>query len=302
MGAGRMTQDWRLDWAFPLLARVPSRWPWQMASVVGREPATDRRHLLQWLQGRFAAVFPQAGVHEHAQWARAHLEMLAREMLDAMAFHRLGVRGGPVIALSGVEHARTVQARGKGFILVLNHFDRLLTAPVALARQGVPTNVLTMPVLDNPELGAAQRRFLLRKIAGYTAVTGGCWHSTSDGLRPVVESLRAGQGWVILADAWRPEFGRLRAHSFLGGRLNLPTGIERLARTCGAPLLHAATYSDGPSRLRVVVEPLAPEPELAIDAVISRLEHDVKERPWAWWHWGMWDQMWQSSTGEGSCD
>ena len=294
-----MTHDWSLDLVFPFLARVPTSLPWWVARRIGRERADERRKLLRWLEGRFAQVFPQATAAQHGQWAQAHLAMLAQEMMDAMAFRRLGTWGGPAIDLHGVEHAKALAAQGKGFILVLNHYDRLLTAPVALARQGIATHVLTMPVLDNPELGAAQRRFLLRKIQGYTTVTGGSWHTTSDGLRPVLESLRAGRGWVILADAWRPEFGRLRQHSFLGGHLCLPTGIERLAQSSGAPLLQAVTYSERRDRLKVVVEPLPGHPGQAIDQVIQRLDRDVRERPWAWWQWGLWDQMWHpASKGE----
>lgn len=288
-----MKQAWSLDLLFPLLARLPTTLPWRLAARIGRETPDEREHLLRWLEGLFARVFPQAKAEQHADWARAHLAMLAQEMVDAMAFRRLGRPGGPVIDLQGVEFARGLARQGQGFILVLNHYDRLLTAPVALAREGIPTNVLTMPVLDNPELGAAQRRFLLRKIRGYTEVTGGKWHTTSEGLRPVHESLRAGQAWVILADAWRPEFGRLRGHPFLGGSLHLPTGIERLAQSTGVPLLHAVTYSRSPSHMEVVVEPLPDNPQQAIDKVIQRLEQDVLARPWAWWQWGLWDQMWQ---------
>ena len=293
MGAGGMTRAWSLDLLFPFIARVPTALPWRLAGWIGRESAPEREHLLRWLESLFARVFPSASEAQHAQWAKAHLAMLAQEMMDAMAFNRLGRWGGPAIDLQGVEHARSLARQGKGFILILNHYDRLLTAPVALAREGISTHVLTMPVLDNPELGAAQRRFLLRKIQGYTSVTGGRWHTTSDGMRPVHESLRAGQGWVILADAWRPEFGRLRGHPFLGGSLNLPTGIERLAQSTGAALLHAVTYSQRPDHLKVVVEPLPENPQQGIDQVIQRLEQDVLARPWAWWHWGLWDQMWQ---------
>lgn len=291
-----MTRAWSLDLLFPSIASLPTTLPWKLAGWIGRESAAERRHLLLWLESLFARIFPHASEEQHAQWARAHLTMLAQEMVDAMAFNRLGCRGGPSIDLQGAEFAKSLVRQGKGFILVLNHYDRLLTAPVALAREGIATNVLTMPVLDNPELEIAQRRFLLRKIQGYTQATGGKWHTTSEGLRPVHESLRAGQGWVILADAWRPEFGRLRGNPFLGGTLNLPTGIERLAQSTGVPLLHAVTYSRHPDHLEVVVEPLPENPRQAIDKVIQRLEQDVLARPWAWWQWGLWDQMWQPET------
>ena len=288
-----MTRAWSLDLLFPAIARLPTTLPWRLAGRIGRDSRAEREHLLRWLEALFARVFPGTDSAQHAQWARAHLAMLAQEMVDAMAFDRLGRPGGPSVALKGAEYAKDLARQAKGFILVLNHYDRLLTAPVALARAGISTNVLTMPVLDNPELAASQRKFLLRKIQGYTDVTGGKWHTTSEGLRPVHESLRAGQGWVILADAWRPEFGRLRSHPFLGGRLSLPTGIERLAQSTGVPLLHAATYSRSADRLDVVVEPLPENPGQAIDQVIARLDEDVRARPWAWWHWGLWDQMWQ---------
>ena len=296
MGPGGMTRVWSLDLFFPLIAKVPTRLPWHLAARIGRESATERESLLRWLEELFARVFPESTAVQRAQWAKAHLAMLAQEMVDAMAFNRLGRPGGPVVDVRGMEHVRSVVRQGKGFILVLNHYDRLLTAPVALAREGVITNVLTMPVLDNPELAPVQRRFLLRKINGYTAATGGMWHTTSDGLRPVHESLRAGQGWVILADAWRPEFGRLRTSPFLGGGLNLPTGIERLAQSTGVPLLHAVTYSRNPGHLDVLVEPLPDNPRQAIDTVIKALERDVMAHPWAWWQWGLWDRMWSPTT------
>ena len=290
-----MSRAWALDVVFPLMARLPTTAPWRLAALLGRESRAERAQLMPWLEGLFARVFPSADRSQHRLWATNHLAMLAQEMVDAMAFERLGRAGGPAIELVGESFARDLSRQGQGFILVLNHFDRLLTAPVALARAGIATDVLTMPVLDNPELGAEQRRFLLRKIKGYTSVTGGAWHTTSEGLRPVHESLRAGRGWVILADAWRPEFGRLRGHPFLGGTLRLPTGIERLAHSTGVPLLQATTYTRRPACMEVVIEPLAGDPVQAINQAVQRLEKDVMARPWAWWQWGLWDQMWQAT-------
>lgn len=296
-----MTRDFILDYMVPGMSRMPSTLPWWTAGKIGMRWGQGA-HLIQWLEGRFAQIFPRACRRDHEEWARAHFLMLAQEKMDAMAFDRLGRHGGPSIDLQGIEHVRNLAGSGRGFVLVLNHFDRLLTAPVALARQGIVTNVLTMPVLDNPELCPSQRRFLLKKIARYIRETGGKWHTTADGMRAVHDSLRHGGVWVILADAWRPEFGRLREHPFLGGILSLPTGIERLAQSTGAPLLHAATYSQQPDRLQVVVEALPEDPRQAIDRVIQRLDHDVQARPWAWWHWGLWEQMWRPSSQGASID
>lgn len=296
MAARAVNRDWRLDWAFPALGRVPSTLPWRFVHRLGRDGAAERRATERFLQQRFSQVFPRATESERQRWARAHLDMLALEMMDAVALHRLGEPGGPSINLSGWEHVQPLLKQRQGFILVLNHYDRLLAAVIALARKGVVLNILTMPVMDNPDLGRAQRDFVMRKIASITAITGGQWRVSSEPLRPVHEGLREGQAWVILADAWSPDFARMREHAFLGGYLSLPTGIERLAQSTGAVLLHACTHSAAPTRLDVMVDTLPDSPQAAINTVVQRLDKDVRERPWAWWHWGLWDQMWRPAA------
>lgn len=298
MAAERMINEWRLRFAFPALSRMPTTIPWHLASLIGRDPAPTRRLTEQFLVARFGEVFPESTEMDRRRWAREHLAMLAQEIMDASALRRLGQPNGPAIEVTGWELVESLIGRGQGFILVLNHFDRLLTSAIALALRGLSLNTLTMPILENPGLGAVQRAFLMRKVQTFTEIARGQWRTSTEGMRPVYESLRAGQAWGILADAWDPSFTRLRGHPFLGGQLHLPTGIERLAEAAGVPLLHAVTYSERPDRLRVVVEALPENPRQAIDVVIQRLNQDVKERPWAWWHWGQWEQMWTPSASE----
>lgn len=290
--------SWRLNIGFPWLASTPTVLPWVLAGWLKRDERRIHYLIQRQLTDCFKRVFPQATDADCQSWAVRHLDMLAHEMVDALAFHRLGMRAGPSIEFSGLDVARDFRKNGQGFILVLNHYDRLLTAPVALAKRGVPSNVLTMPVIDNPDLSVAQRGFLLKKIKGYTAVTGGQWRTTAQPLRQVHDSLRQGGVWVILADAWRPEFTRLRSHAFLGGTLMLPTGIERLAESTGVPMIHAVTSSLGPARLSVQLECLPTTPKAAVDAVVQRLATDVTKHPWAWWQWGQLDQMWTKTSGD----
>ena len=293
-----MINEWRLRYAFPALSRIPTTLPWHMAAMLGREPYAASQLTEQFLVKRFEQVFPCVAAAEHHQWARAHLSMLAQEMMDASALHRLGRSGGPVIDVKGWEHVDALIGRKQGFILVLNHYDRLLTSAVALALRGLSLNTLTMPVLGNPGLSGVQRKFLVRKVKSFSAIAQGEWRTTDEGMRPVYATLKAGQAWGILADAWDPAFTRLRSHPFLGGQLHLPTGIERMAESAGVPMLHAVTYSDSAVRLRVEVETLPDNPKQAIDSVIQRLERDIRSRPWAWWHWGQWEQMWTPSSTE----
>lgn len=298
MAAHGMTNEWRLRYAFPALSKLPTTIPWHLASVIGREPAGARRLTEEFLVTRFGQVFPEASVQQRSQWARAHLAMLAQEIMDAAALHRLGRPSGPSVDVTGWEHVDALIRKKQGFILVLNHFDRLLTSAVALALKGLSLNTLTMPIFENPGLSVVQRDFLIKKVQSFSRIARGQWRTSNEGMRPVYASLRAGQAWGILADVWDPEFTRLRSHPFLGGQLHLPTGIERLAESAKVPLLHAVTYSERPDHLRVVVETLPENPRQAIDAVIQRLDQDVRARPWAWWHWGLWDQMWTPSSSE----
>ncbi|MCK9516168.1 MAG: hypothetical protein WCZ18_07305 [Ottowia sp.] len=289
-----MNGHWRVAWGMPLLSRLPRRVGWQLAARIGHVPRRQQRATLDFLSQRFAQVFPLADAAQRRRWARQHLAMLAHELTDAFALDRIGAAGGPQVALQGWAHVQALRESGSGFILVLNHFDRLLVAPVALARRGLRLNNLTMPVLENTDLSDADRRFLLRKIRLFTDVTGGQWRTTRQSLRPVIQGLRAGEAWIVLADAWRPEFGRLREHRFLDGSLRLPTGVERLAQAAGVPMLQATTYSDRADQLRVEVLPLPDNGPKAVDQVISTLDRDVRARPWAWWHWGLLEQMWHT--------
>ncbi len=296
------SSQWRMRFGYPALARLPGTLPWRLAPRVGNDPKATRRATEDFLFMRFGQVFPSASAELRRQWASAHMDMLALEMMDGTALPRLGGANGPYIELTGWEHAQRLIDQGKGFIMVLNHFDRLQTSAVAFARKGVVMNALTMPVLDNPDLGVVQRQFLTRKIGNVKGIIQGQFRSSADNLRPVHESLKAGQIWIILGDVWRPEFGRLRKHPFLGGEISLPTGIERLARSTGVPMLHAITYSQGNARLSVSVDPLPSDPICAMDAVVRRLERDVRERPWAWWQWGVWDHMWSGSPERSGLD
>lgn len=291
--------DWRVSLWYPWVARLPSRLPWHLARWIGRESASQQRATGQFLIDLWSNLFPGHPPAVYGDWANRHRMLMAWEMTDAMAFHRLGRSGGPRIAV--VDDARVLQAMRadpQGTILVVNHWDRLLTAPVAVARTGVRVNVLTMPVLDNPELRPAWRDFLLRKISGFVRETGGRWVTTDQPLRDVHRDLERGGVWLILADAWREEFSRWREHPFLGGHLRLPTGVERLAKATQSRLVYAWTESDGPSSVQVTLRPLDGDAHRAIDTVVTHLEQSIRRSPWRWWQWGLVGRMWSPCPKE----
>ncbi|MDR2127702.1 MAG: hypothetical protein LBP52_01350 [Burkholderiaceae bacterium] len=294
-------KHWRFSHGFPLLARMPGALPWHLAAWLGHAPRAEQLATRNYLIENFARVFPGEPARVYAQWAERHLALLAREMMDAAALHRLGQPGGVRMEMAGWEHMAQLKAQGRGVIVVLTHFDRLMASLVGMAARGMTLNHLTMPIDDNAALEPAQRAFLSRKTQSLARILKGAARTTAESLRPVHKDLQAGQTWVIVADAWSPSFRRMREHAFLGGRIRLPTGIERLARATGAAMVQATTYSRAADRLSLLIEPLPAEPEVALDQVVARLERDVRQYPWAWWHWGVFNQMW-TPPASSDCD
>lgn len=296
MGVSQLIFNWRLDFALPLISKLPKSVAWATAEKICGEGQVTSSIVEDYLASQMARFFPHVALDQRLDWARSHLQMISLEMLDGLSFSRMATVKGPAVEVNGIQHVRKGIESGRGIILILNHIDRLLTAPIILARHGISSHVLTMPVLENLELSPPLRRYLLKKIRGYTRVTQGMWRTTKQSMRPVHTSLKRGEIWVILADVWRPEFTNLRAHSFFGGSLFLPTGIERLAQSTGAQLLHAHTSTVSPTQLLVTLEPLPDDPIFALSVVVQQLESDVRSRPWAWWQWGVLDHMWTPHT------
>lgn len=240
-------------------------------------------------------MFPGMPEAQYRHWADRHADMLSHEQLDSLAFRRVGCFGGPNVTLHGLTDALNLIRLGKGVILVANHWDRLLLAPVLLARQGVVVNVLTMPIHDNDELDCFAKKFLQRKIKNFLHETHGEWRTTNQSARSVINSLKNGGVWLILADAWRPEFSNMRNHSFLDGQVSLPSGVERMAKLSGSRLLLSRVMSDRSGDVSVMFDLLPEDPHDAVGACIRKLEEDVKERPWAWWQWGIFHHIWNGT-------
>jgi len=117
-----MNSDWRLQYGYPALARLPGTLPWRLAPRLGRDPAAARVATEDFLTMRFGQVFPEADERQRRQWATAHMDMVALELMDAAAVPRVGSTNGPSITLTGWEHAQALAERGKGFLVVLTHF------------------------------------------------------------------------------------------------------------------------------------------------------------------------------------
>lgn len=286
--------DWRLELAYPALARLPCPLAWRAATRLGRWGSVERGQACTAVQNGYLKVFPQLAEDPQTlqRWTRGYLDLFARETMDVFCMHKL--RADTVdryIQLHGKEHLDQACGEGRGVILVLNHYSRLIMLLVRLGLLGVRMNMLTMRIDDgNPDLSPFMRRFLRTKVDRLLGFIGGEWLSVGDNLRPLYKSLRRGEIWIVLADAYMPQFGEWREFPFLGGRLRLSRGIERIAAKTGARMIYGITRETSPDTLACELRPLPPQDALAM--VVRELEKDVRAAPWEWWQWNILDYLW----------
>jgi len=265
-------------------AKLPYTLPWQFAQWYAnyqKEQAT-----LDFLQHLFAQYFPAAPESKRRVWARRHMELLAIEKMDTYAMHRIGQKNGVVLLLEGMELLQEAQNAATGVILVMNHYDRILTGAIALAKKGFKINSLRIELDKEAALPEAMRRFLHAKTEKFEAIVGGISLGRRQSMRRLYKGLERGEIWCILADAWDEGATAKKPYPFLGSTIYLAPGLERIALRTGARLLHMASYTTAAGLVRVRLTPL-PDPATAMQQAIALLERDVSENPWAWWNWGV---------------
>ncbi len=275
---------------FPLLARLPPPIAYRLAWRVGRLDAQRQPETLAALRAAVGRVLPEAASGP----VEDYFSLLAMETLDSCYLPRFGAANiGNWVRLDGVEHFEAAQRDGRGLILVMAHYGRLILTMLAIALQGRPLGMLTMAVDENnPDLDPSERWFLARKVANVQRLLGGRWISLGGPMRELYRALDGGEAITILLDAYVPSFGTRIGHPFLGGQLLVPQGIERLAHKTGARLVYGCAVNEG-YRVRSSLRPLPAGAQAGLGAAVSELGRDVAAHPWHWWQWNILDLLWQ---------
>ncbi len=289
--------EWRLALAYPALARLPLSLAWRSAARIGRWSGPERRNALIAVRAGLEKAFPGIGADAKRLrgWTRDYLDMFSHEAMDVFCMPRLNRENvGRYIHLRGMDHLEETRRGGLGVILVLNHYSRVIMILVRLGLLGVRMSMLTMRIDEgNPDLSPFMRAFLRTKVERLLGFMGGKCLTLGENLRPVYEGLRRGEIWIILSDAYMPQFGSWREFPFLGGILRLPGGIERIAARTGARLIYGVTHESGPDRLDCELRPLPPDPAEGLAAAVRELEKDVLASPGEWWQWNILDYIWR---------
>lgn len=290
---------------FTPLARLPFPWAYRSAGLIGRYDRWRNANARLAIAMGLKKGFPQEAANPQTlnRWLAGYFGMMARETMDVFCMPRLNRDNVDRVARLRPESLDVLHAArrgGRGVILVMCHFSRLNMLLLSLALAGERLGMITMAVDErNPDLDPVDRVYLNTKIGTLLKFLGGRWVCLGDSMRGVYAGLRSGETMVILLDAHTPgleERNKLRL-PFLGGTLEIPRGIERLAEKTGAALVYGVARERGWG-IDAELRPLPDPPDQGLRQAVAELERDVNETPWQWWQWCVLDYLWSPTKTE----
>ena len=273
-------------WAARTAVNLVPRLSFRSASRGGRGLGTlawaaDARHR-RVADANLARAFPDMPAAARGQLVRQAFQQAGRtavEMLWTPALDTVPL--ATIASFSGKEHLDAALAAGQGALITTAHFGNWELMGVALARSGVPMNVITRKI-DDPDVE--------HSLQGLRTRTGAHVVHKENAVRASLKILRAGDVVGVLIDqntiasqaTFVPFFGRLAATTKLAAQLHLRTG---------APILMTFCVPRGDSYEFVIEPPLEPELDglsseqkmsVLTAAATARIESRIREHPGAW--------------------
>lgn len=280
----------------PMCARLNDPLSDGLCILASRFDREFRQEVYLALSHAVPKAFPQLSPGSPAlkNFVDNYLDMLARECCDIYCLAREGAAYLQRTArLATEEDQQTMQwlkNRSKPVIVVCFHFDRLTLAGSLMGFLGRPLSFVTQPIdLGNPEINPFMRRFLQMKVNVQLTWTQH-WFVAGRDTKAMVRYLRNGGGVVVLPDVRLNNQQDALKYDFFGHELLLADGPLRLARLTEADIVYAAVKSDG-RRCRVSLKRLDPSPDVAMQQCAQAFIEDVREAPWRWWQWNVFDYM-----------
>lgn len=242
-------------------------------------------------------IFPHLSKKELGKLWQVHCEMMAREILDIFRLLKItSANCERIMDQQGLSVLTEAQHDGQGVILAMGHYGRPTMLSTSLGLAGEKVGMLTQTIDErNPALSSVERGYLAFKMQNTTRTAGGRWVMLGDSLRSLYSGLNAGEIIIILFDLHEANSSKILQVPFLGGKLQLPRGIERIAIKTGARIVYGVSKDKG-RRVSVELRALPKDPHEALLAAVAELEKDVAEAPWQWWQWGMLDHIWIPAT------
>lgn len=280
--------------AFRGLSLLPERIAYWFASRLGDWDSRQENDWAAAFSRGLRLAFPLQTESFIAGSVQAHFRMMAREVLDVFYLPRRRVAHlGSVFFPSGFEILKRPEMDGRGTIIAMAHYGRPIMLSTALGLSGYRIGMLSQAVDErNTALNQVEQRYLQYKMRHTVAQAGGSWITTMGSMRRLYEALNRGETIIIMLDVFEPDPAKRFQAPFLGGILEIPTGIIRVAKKTGARLVYGVARELGRT-VAPELRPLPDDPEAALAVAVRELEKDVLEAPWQWWQWRQFEHVWR---------
>ena len=282
---------------FRPLAFFPAVIAYRIAKIIGYFDSRINADNRNAYQRGLGTVFPDLSTEKREEYWLNHCEMMSREILDIFRLSKITAKNcHQIINIQGLEVLKQAQQGGRGVILAMGHFGRPTMLSTGLGVSGEQIGMVTQIIDErNPGLSSVERGYLAFKMKQTTAASKGRWVMLGDSIRPLYSGLKAGETIIILFDLYEAQQKNILEAPFLGGKLSLPRGIERISRKTGARVIYGAAKGPG-RKVTVELRSLPEDPCEALLAAVAELEKDITSSPSQWWQWGLIDHIWTSPT------
>ena len=123
----------------------------------------------------------------------------------------------------------------------------------------------------------------------------GPWIAKGDNTKDIFKAFSEGRILIILLDVFEPNKKKAKQYDFLGGKLQIPTGIERLAEKTGAQMVYGVAHCEG-LQVHAQLRSLPEDPCEGLRCAVAELERDVMRSPGQWWQWNALEHIWRSES------
>lgn len=282
----------RLTLVFPLLALLPSRMGYALASLIGYldwKFNNKNERLEVELELQKIPVFDPEKIH---YFSRRYCLMMARDTLDCFRMPRLTAQNTKnYFKVIGLEHLVAAENKGKGVLLLVPHYGRYFMLGPALRFLGHGFGVYTTAITEATVPDANWRAYLLQKLKNGFMFCGGEWVTSEDSPLKIYANLKEGRSHLIAFDGVESTSDKKIACPFLGGTVRFATGSLRFAKRTGAAMVYVSV-KESDEGLKFELTALPEDPELALQTAVSYLEKDLIEMPWHWWLWRALPRVW----------
>ncbi len=289
---------------FPFLARLPYAVSYQAAKAYWMRDASQQQSIRLAFEHALPQVssFLPSNTLNPDQLANEYLEMMAHEMMDIFHLaHEDGKNSQSLVTLEGLEHLSHARKQGNGVILIMGHYGRptMLSSRVGLANEH--HGIVTQNINDgNPDRDPDDVAYLQFKVATTLHFAKGPWIAQGHNTKDIYKALAENKTLIILLDVYEPNEKKTKQFDFLGGKLRIPVGIERLAQRTGSRMVYGVAHCEG-KNVNAQLRPLPEDPSAGLCQAVYELEQDVIKSPSQWWQWNTLEHLWQPNYSSDLC-